>query len=104
MPQDEYPYLVAMITYSKLGAKIWKLVDYFEPAIIRDLKREEFESLDQEILEWYNTVPKEVRIEIFDKELPLASTPSYNLQRLQIWTRLRLNQVRQSQYVGGPAT
>jgi len=82
-----------MITYSRLGARIWKLVDYFEPAVIRDLKREDFERLDEEILHWYETVPEEVKINNFGKELPLPSTPSYNLQRLQIWTRLRLNQV-----------
>lgn len=82
-----------MITYSKLGAKIWRVVDFFEPAVVRNLKREEFDALDQEILEWYNTVPEEVKISNFG-ELPLPSTPSYNLQRLQIWTRLRLNQVR----------
>ena len=91
---DEYPYLVAMITYSRLGAKIWTLVDFFEPTIIRDLKREEFERLDQEILQWYDSCPEAVRISDFDRELPLPSTPSYNLQRLQIWTRLRLNQIR----------
>lgn len=91
---DEYPYLVAMITYSRLGAKIWSLVDFFEPAIIRDLKREEFETLDREILQWYDSVPDAVKISNLDRELPLPSTPSYNLQRLQIWTRLRLNQIR----------
>ncbi|ERS97100.1 hypothetical protein HMPREF1624_06429 [Sporothrix schenckii ATCC 58251] len=91
---DEYPYLVAMITYSRLGAKIWSLVDFFEPAIIRDLKREEFETLDREILQWYDSCPDAVKISNFDRELPLPSTPSYNLQRLQIWTRLRLNQIR----------
>ncbi|CAK7227128.1 hypothetical protein SBRCBS47491_006464 [Sporothrix bragantina] len=90
----DYPYLEAMITYSRLGAKIWSLVDFFEPAIIRDLKREEFESLDREILQWYDSVPERVRISNFDRELPLPSTPSYNIERLQIWTRLRLNQIR----------
>ncbi|CAK7206567.1 hypothetical protein SEUCBS139899_009363 [Sporothrix eucalyptigena] len=90
----DYPYLEAMITYSRLGAKIWSLVDFFEPAIIRDLKREEFESLDREILQWYETVPEPVRISNLDRELPLPSTPSYNIERLQIWTRLRLNQIR----------
>ncbi|EFX00596.1 fungal specific transcription factor domain containing protein [Grosmannia clavigera kw1407] len=91
---DQYPYLVAMITYSRLGAKIWKLVDFFEPAIVRDLQRNEVDALDDEILQWYDSVPAEVRISAFDRDLPLPSTPSYNLQRLQIWTRLRLNQIR----------
>lgn len=68
-------------------------MDYFEPAIILELKRDDFESLDREILEWYETVPAEVRISNLSKDMPLPSAPSYNLQRLQIWTRLRLNQV-----------
>lgn len=83
-----------MITYSKLAAKIWKLVDYFEPTVIRELKSEDFEALDREITEWYDTVPEEVRISNLNTGIPLPSTPSYNLERLQIWTRLRLNQVR----------
>ncbi|KAJ9142436.1 Casein kinase II subunit beta [Pleurostoma richardsiae] len=91
---DEHPYLVAMITYSKLGAKIWKLVDYFEPALIRELKREDFESLDREIMNWYDSVPADVKISNLNNQIPLPSTPSYNLERLQIWTRLRLNQIR----------
>ena len=87
-----YPYLEAMITYSRLGAKIWNLVDFFEPAIIRDLKREEFESVDRDILQWYESVPESIRISNLDRKLP--SMPSYDIERLQIWTRLRLNQMR----------
>lgn len=92
-----------MVTYSKLGAKIWKLVDYFEPAVVRHIDREAYEALDREILQWYETVPDPVRIKDFDRELPLPSTPSYNLQRLQIWTRLRLNQVRENPALVGCA-
>lgn len=94
--QDNHPYLVAMITYSRLGAKIWKLVDYFEPALIRELKRADFEALDREILDWYETVPEGIRVASLNQEgplVPIPSSPSYNVQRLQIWTRLRLNQV-----------
>lgn len=83
-----------MITYSQLGAKIWKLVDYFEPAVIRELKRHDFEQLDDEILRWYDSVPEEVKISSLDPDrIPVPSGPNYDLQRLQIWTRLRLNQV-----------
>lgn len=88
-----------MITYSRLGAKIWKLVDYFEPALIRELKRSDFEALDREILDWYETVPEEIRVASLNREgplVPIPSSPSYNIQRLQIWTRLRLNQVSSS--------
>ena len=82
-----------MITYSKLAAKIWRLVDYFEPVVVRDLKRDEFEALEEEIRQWYEGVPENVKVGNVE-ELPLPSTPASDLQRLQIWTRLRLNQVR----------
>ena len=85
-----------MITFSKLGAKIWRLVDYFDSVLIRDLKPEDFESLDKEILEWYDTVPEEIKINGLSNQLPSPSTETYNIERLQIWTRLRLNQVRQT--------
>lgn len=86
-----------MISYSKLGAKIWKLVDYFEPALIRDLKPHDIEALDREILDWYDSVPEGIKVASLDPEqIPMPSGPQneYDLQRLQVWTRLRLNQVR----------
>jgi len=91
--QDAHPYLVAMITYSRLGAKIWRLVDYFEPAVVRELKRRDFDDLDNEILDWYETVPEEIKVASLGRDVPMPSGPSYNTKRLQIWTRLRLNQV-----------
>lgn len=85
-----------MITYSQLAAKIWKLVDYFEPALVRELKYSDFEQLDGEILEWYDSIPEEIKSASMDDTMvtvPSASRP-YDMQRLRIWTRLRLNQVR----------
>lgn len=84
-----------MITYSRLAAKIWKLVDYFEPAVIRELKPTDFEELDGKIIDWYNSVPEEVKISSLDPlKMPIGPAGYvYDTQRLQIWTRLRLNQV-----------
>lgn len=82
-----------MITYSRLGAKIWRLVDYFEPAVVRELQYKDFDQLDNEILDWYDTVPEEIKVASLGRDLPMPSGPSYNTKRLQIWTRLRLNQV-----------
>ena len=63
--------------------------------MIRELQRSDFEQLDDEILQWYDTVPEEVKIPSLDMEMvPVPAGPSYDLHRLQIWTRLRLNQVR----------
>lgn len=91
--QEEYPYLVAMITYSRIGAKVWRQVNHFGPVLAHELGQEEIERLDQEILRWYETVPEEIRVRSWDKETQITSTPSYNLQRLRIWTYLRFNQV-----------
>ena len=82
-----------MIGYSKLGAKIWKLVDYFEPAVVRELKPRDFEELDREIMAWYESVPEQIRTGPLDADKIALPTGPYDLQRLRIWTRLRLNQV-----------
>ncbi|KAL6890702.1 hypothetical protein GGI43DRAFT_425461 [Trichoderma evansii] len=91
---EEYPYLVAMITYSRIGAKVWRQVNHFGPVLAQELGQEEIERLDQDILRWYETVPEEIRMRSWDKETQITSTPSYNLQRLRIWTYLRFNQIR----------
>lgn len=57
------------------------------------MKREDFEALDQEILDWYETIPEQIKIKSLGNNIPVPGTPTYNLGRLQIWTRLRLNQV-----------
>ncbi|KAK3303146.1 uncharacterized protein B0T15DRAFT_264936 [Chaetomium strumarium] len=88
------PFLVAMIGYSRLSAKIWRLVDHFEPAVVRELRPHDFEELDREIMEWYETVPEQIKSGPLDVDkMPVPSGP-YDLQRQRIWTRLRLNQVR----------
>jgi hypothetical protein len=82
-----------MIGYSRLSAKIWRLVDHFEPAVVRELRPHDFEELDREIMEWYETVPEEIKSGPLDVDkMPVPSGP-YDLQRQRIWTRLRLNQV-----------
>ncbi|KAM0507830.1 hypothetical protein ACHAP8_000031 [Fusarium lateritium] len=91
---EEYPYLVAMITYSRIGAKVWRQVAHFGPILARDVRSEELENVDQELLQWYEQIPEEVKVRNWDKEKHITSTPSYNLQRLRIWTYLRLNQMR----------
>ncbi|KAF5612951.1 transcriptional activator acu-15 [Fusarium subglutinans] len=91
---EEYPYLVAMITYSRIGAKVWRQVAHFGPVLARDLRSAELENVDQELLQWYEQIPEEVKVRNWDKEKHITSTPSYNLQRLRIWTYLRLNQMR----------
>ncbi|KAG6231037.1 hypothetical protein E4U34_006576 [Claviceps purpurea] len=92
---EEYPFLVAMITYSRIGAKVWRQVSHFGPVLARELRQEEIDNLDGEIFQWYENVPDEVKIRDWEKEKQiLSSTPPNKLQRLRLWTYLRLNQIR----------
>ncbi|KAG8169691.1 hypothetical protein KVR01_000436 [Diaporthe batatas] len=92
---DEFPYLVSMVTFSRVCAKVWKLVDFFDPTIMRQIERAQFEELDKEILDWYEkSVPEGIKIDGLTAHVPIPGTPTYDNDRLQIWTRLRLNQIR----------
>lgn len=82
-----------MITFSKLGAKVWKLVDCLDPLYIAEMQAHDFEELDREILAWYDAVPEEIKIDGLKHQIPIPGTSTYDIDRLQIWTRLRLNQV-----------
>lgn len=83
-----------MITFSRVCAKVWKLVDFFDPIVMREMQRSEFEQLDREILDWYDSVPEEIKIDELTTQIPIPGTSTYDTDRLQIWTRLRRNQVR----------
>ncbi|KAK6079493.1 fungal specific transcription factor domain-containing protein [Seiridium cupressi] len=98
---DQHPYLVAMISYSQLSTKVWRLVRHFEPNMAIDLRQNDIEELDHQIKQWYTEVPAEVQLQLPDWESmppdiksPMHSQKEYNIQRLQIWTYLRLNQIR----------
>ncbi len=62
---------------------------------------DDIEDLDQLIKKWYNDLPKEVQLDLSDWEdlpqylsPPVNSQKEYDIQRLQIWTWLRYNQIR----------
>ncbi|KAM3559040.1 hypothetical protein ARSEF4850_004311 [Beauveria asiatica] len=92
----EQPYLVSMISYSKLGAKVWSLVEQRRASFLDNEKPwlQDIERLDAEIIAWYSRVPPEVQIRDWREEGNINSTSSYNLQRLKVWTYLRKNQIR----------
>ncbi|KAI0120793.1 hypothetical protein F4776DRAFT_631872 [Hypoxylon sp. NC0597] len=98
---DSHPYLVAMITYSKLSARVWRLVRNFEPNTALEVRPGDIEDLDRLIKQWYTEVPRETQLELADWEAlpkylnpPIHSQKEYDIQRLQIWTYLRFNQIR----------
>lgn len=82
-----------MITFSKLCARVWNLVDCYDPIYLNGMQSSDFEEMDREILDWYDSVPEEIKIDGLRSQIPIPGTPSYDIDRLQIWTRLRLNQV-----------
>lgn len=91
-----------MISYSRLSAKVWHLVRHFEPNMAMDLRQNDIEDLDRQIKQWYTEVPNEIQLPLSDWEsMPPeiqgamhTQQKDYNVQRLQIWTYLRLNQIR----------
>ncbi|KAK7995081.1 hypothetical protein PG990_013854 [Apiospora arundinis] len=96
---DEHPFLHAMISYSQLGAQVWEYVRHFDRPV--DLRPVELEHLDAKIKQWYTNAPADAQLELPDWEsMPRHFIPAtypergYDLQRQQIWTYLRLNQMR----------
>ena len=82
-----------MIAFSRLGARVSRLTSRFGGSTPRDMPYVEVEGLDKEIIQWYENTPEEVKVRDWAKEKRMVSTPSYNLQRLRIWTYLRFNHV-----------
>lgn len=82
-----------MITYSRVGAKVWRELSHSDPTLGRELRQQELERLNVEIQQWYDTVPDDVKIRNWQQQENLTFEPSYDIQRLRIWTYLRLNQV-----------
>ncbi|KAK3332210.1 fungal-specific transcription factor domain-containing protein [Cercophora scortea] len=91
---DDFPYLVAMVGFSRLAAKVWSLVDYFEPTLLLEFNRSDYDNLDRQILDWYSTVPEALRVEYSDpNNIPMPPI-LLGPPRLTLWMRLRLNQIR----------
>ncbi|KAI0450221.1 fungal-specific transcription factor domain-containing protein [Xylaria acuta] len=98
---EQYPFLMMMITYSKLSGRVWRFVRHFDSQAKMDGPVDDIEDLDQLIKNWYNELPKEVQLPLSDWEdlpeylsPPVNSQKEYDIQRLQIWTWLRYNQIR----------
>ncbi|KAL3420608.1 fungal specific transcription factor domain-containing protein [Phlyctema vagabunda] len=89
-PVVTIPYLNVMISYSRIGSKVWKSICSFSPAFSPSLNVEEIGYLDYQILQWQKSIPSELL-------LPTSSQPqtsSRAMHRLQILLYLRNNQMR----------
>jgi hypothetical protein len=79
-----------MITYSRLGSRVWRSVAGFESVSLADIKKEDIGYLDYQITQWQKAIPPEL-------QLPTANSPqtsSRAIHRLQILLYLRANQMR----------
>src|SRR5271168_57612 len=84
------PYLNVMISYSRIGSKVWRSICSFSPTPSSSRNIEEIGYLDYQILQWQKSIPPEL-------QLPTASSPkasSRAIHRLQILLYLRANQMR----------
>ncbi|KAI0391919.1 hypothetical protein F5Y17DRAFT_383138 [Xylariaceae sp. FL0594] len=100
---EQHPFLMMMIAYSKLSARVWRFVRQLDYENLDNVEAplEDIEHLDQAIKKWYTELPQEVQLELSDWDdmpqylSPPAHSPrEYDIQRLQIWTWLRFNQIR----------
>ena len=79
-----------MISYSRIGSKVWRSICSFAPIPNPALNIEEIGYLDYQIIQWQKSIPPEL-------QLPTASstqTQSRAIHRLQILLYLRANQMR----------
>jgi len=89
-PQVKLPYLNVMISYSRIGSRVWRSVAGFDNLIPTDIKKEDIGYLDYQILQWQKSIPAEL-------QLPTTTSPqpsSRALHRLQVLLYLRCNQMR----------
>ncbi|KAN0117483.1 Fungal specific transcription factor domain containing protein [Hyaloscypha variabilis] len=89
-PDISIPYLNVMISYSRIGSKVWQSVCSFSPLQSPTLNTDQIGYLDYQVLQWQKTIPREL-------QLPTAGAPqnsSRAIHRLQILLYLRSNQMR----------
>ncbi|KAI8625932.1 fungal-specific transcription factor domain-containing protein [Xylariaceae sp. FL1651] len=98
---DNFPFMVTMIAYSKLSGRVWRFVRQYDSNAAMESPVDDIDDLDQLIKQWYTELPEDVQLDLSDWEdlpeylsPPVNSQKEYDIQRLQIWTWLRFNQIR----------
>lgn len=63
LQEQSPPYLSTMVTYSKIAAKVWKCVAPGDaaPGFNSDFSEDEVKYLDFQVVQWYRTIPEELR-------------------------------------------
>ncbi|BCR89933.1 putative C6 transcription factor [Aspergillus chevalieri] len=88
LPEPEeknFPYLRVMIRYSRIAAKVWKLIAAFNNT--DEIKKDEMNYLDWQVLRWAETMPECLRLNGHQDE-------PRSLRRLRSVLYLRANQLR----------
>ncbi|KAB8211952.1 hypothetical protein BDV34DRAFT_184485 [Aspergillus parasiticus] len=90
-PDDEVPYLKAMVAYSRIGSKVWYSTYSARHGAI-PVRRDDVGYLDYLVTQWVDSLPECLRLP--PDGSPPAACPSRGVQRLQLLLHLRAGQMR----------
>ncbi|KAK1701022.1 fungal-specific transcription factor [Colletotrichum godetiae] len=94
-PDQDVPYLRAMVEYSRIGDKVWA-TSYNSARATGAIRDDEISYLLYRIDQWYEDLPEDLRLSSNEQTASpnTNSTTSRGLQRLQVLLHLRANQMK----------
>ncbi|KAM0543268.1 hypothetical protein ACHAPJ_012414 [Fusarium lateritium] len=87
-PDDEVPYLQAMVAYNRIGAKVWATL-YNAGSTAANVPRDEIDFLHYSVERWYNGIPVGMKL-----HQDGAPPPGRGVHRLQMLLYLRACQMK----------
>lgn len=94
--EKDVPYIRVMIRYSRIAAKVWKLIATFNNT--DEIKKDEMNYLDWQVLRWAETIPDCLQLHSQDaaaaREHGNGQQEPRSLRRLRSVLHLRANQLR----------
>ena len=98
-PEESSPYLMAMIQYSVIGSKVWRISSAPPPTnAATNIDTEEMSYLDYQVIQWHRQIPVQLRFEHPSQtgrlSTPIGPPQSRAAHRLRILLYLRANQMR----------
>ncbi|KAF2276045.1 fungal-specific transcription factor-like protein [Westerdykella ornata] len=91
-PDEDNPYLSAMIAYSGIASKVWRSVANPD-ASQNHIRKEDVGFLDFQVLNWHRNIPESLRF-VHPESGRTPEPASRGLRRLQVALYLRANQMR----------
>ncbi|KAK7455501.1 hypothetical protein CaCOL14_012586 [Colletotrichum acutatum] len=94
-PDQDVPYLRAMVEYSRIGDKVWA-TSYNSARATGAIRDDEISYLLYRIDQWYEDLPEDLRLSSNEQTASpnTNSATSRGLQRLQVLLHLRANQMK----------